>query len=65
MNYAKDRIDNDIAPVFPSNDIVCKTCKNRRAGVIGYKNRYCMIYGDGKPTEILYDNKPCEFYRGE
>ena len=66
MNYARDRIDNDIKPTFPSKDIVCKTCRFKKPGVIGYRNSYCGVYVDyGKPDEVLFENQKCEYYEAE
>ena len=66
MNYAKDRISNDIKPTFPSKDVPCKDCKYRLGGLVGYRNRYCDIYQDrGKPQSILYEGDDCAFHEEE
>lgn len=65
MNHARDRMENDFAPIVPKDDIQCKTCKFKRSGVIGYKIAYCEKYNDGKPDEILFEGAECEFYEEE
>lgn len=64
-NYAKERISDDMSPVFPGNDIVCKDCMFRKSGIIGYKNAYCEIYPRGKPNEILFKSAGCQWHVGE
>lgn len=67
-NYARERIVDDFAPTFPNEEIKCKTCKKKKAGVIGYKNGYCDAYPTGttgKPNDILFENADCDFYEKE
>lgn len=56
-----ERFEADMAPTFPSNEIVCKGCAFARPGLIGFKNAYCRMYEEGKPNEILFQNAPCQF----
>lgn len=56
-----DRFSDDMAPTFPTEDIVCKGCAFARPGLIGYKNAYCRMYEAGKPNEILFANAICQF----
>lgn len=67
INHAKIRIEDDFAPVSPSNDIVCKDCEFRlKRNRIDFKNAYCNVYtpeiSRGKPYEILFKNEKCEYY---
>lgn len=62
INYAKRRISEDMAPVFPGSKIVCKDCIYRKKGVIGYKNAYCEMYPRGKPNVILFKNADCQWH---
>ncbi len=64
-NYAKERLRENMSPVFPSNDIDCKDCIFRKEGIIGYKNAFCSAYPKGKPNGILFDNKKCEYKHAE
>lgn len=60
-----EKWEEDMAPVFPANDIICRNCRNRRNGVIGFKCAYCKAYPKGKPDEILFENADCDFYDKE
>lgn len=64
-DYAQKRISDDFNPVSPGNDIMCRKCIFKKAGVIGYKNGYCDAYPDGKPNGILFNRDPCNFYTEE
>ena len=67
-NYAKERIEDDFNPTFPSDNIICKDCEFRKRGIIGFKNSYCQIYEPGvarKPHEILFENASCKYYLKE
>ena len=57
--------DDDMSPVFPSDEIVCKDCIFRMGGKIGYKNSRCDIFPRGKPNEILFRNAKCGYYQKE
>lgn len=60
------RLEEDMMPKFPSDGIVCKTCKLKKDGIIGFKNAYCKEYVDEpKPSEILYYGAGCAYYEGE
>lgn len=56
-------LDDDMLPVFPDKGIKCATCKFKKDGKIGYKNRYCSKYPRGKPLDILFENSDCEYYQ--
>lgn len=60
-------MDDDLSPVFPANDIKCKTCVFRKPGKLGYRNAYCEMYPNGKPNRILFSGSgaDCEFYEKE
>lgn len=60
-----ERLMDDMMPVFPSNDIICKDCAKRKKGIIGFKNAYCDGYPEGKPHEILFENEECYYYEEE
>ena len=67
-NYAKERIEDDFNPTFPSDNIICKDCEFRKRGIIGFKNAYCQIYEPDiadKPYEILFENAGCKYYLKE
>ena len=59
---AKSRLKEDMQPRFPGDDIKCKGCAMSRKGTIGYKNRYCEIFPEGKPLDILFDGADCDYY---
>ena len=60
-DYAKERISQDMMPVFPNDEIDCADCRYRKKGKIGFKNAYCEKYPDGKPNTILFQNTKCIF----
>lgn len=73
MNEARKRIEEDFAPKFPKDDILCKDCvfrkpdlkENGKVIVAGYKNGYCKVYTPeirGKPNDILFNNGNCKYY---
>ena len=62
---AKSRLAEDMAPRFPGDDIRCKDCAMRNPGMIGFKNRYCECYPEGKPLDILFENAECDYYLEE
>lgn len=67
-NYAKERIEDDFNPTFPSDNIICKDCEFRKRGIIGFKNGYCQVYEPGiagKPNAILFENASCKYYLKE
>lgn len=67
-NPAQERIQDDFAPVFPNNDIACKDCEFKKAGLIGFKDLYCQIYSPdlaSKPNDILFKNGKCKYYMKE
>ncbi len=49
----KSKLNEEMYPVFPGDDIACKTCVYKKKGIIGYKNAYCEKYPRGKPNSIL------------
>lgn len=55
-------IQEDLFPLFPPNDVVCKDCSKRRLGIVGFKNIYCKEYEKGKPYEILFEHADCKYY---
>lgn len=61
-NLARDRIANDFEPEFPKKDIICRGCKSKRAGVLGYRTAYCEAYPEGKPNDILFEGAECLYY---
>lgn len=58
------RISENMEPTFPQDDIICKTCAFKKAGIIGYKNGYCEMYAEppGKPNAILFEHGKCQYY---
>ena len=74
MNEAEKRLNDDFQPTFPGNDIMCKDCVFRKADLVengkvivkGYKNGYCKVYtkdiSNGKPNEVLFENRECKYY---
>ena len=74
MNEAQKRLNEDFAPTFPDDDIVCKDCVFRKPDLVidgkvitkGYKNGYCKVYTQdirGKPNEVLFEKAKCKYYR--
>lgn len=61
MNPAQKRMSDDMSITFPGKDIVCKNCRYRKRGVLGYRNTYCDMYPEGKPSEILFKDQKCQF----
>lgn len=67
-NHARIRIEDDFAPVFPSNDIICKDCVFKDAGIMGFKNANCQVYTPeiaDKPLDILFKDAKCKYYMKE
>lgn len=74
MNEAEKRLNDDFQPTFPDDDITCKDCVFRKPDLVengkvivkGYKNGYCKVYtkdiSNGKPNEVLFENKECKYY---
>ncbi len=56
------RLNEDLQPTFPKEDIICVDCLFRKNGDTGFRNRYCSKYIKGKPLEILFENAECPFY---
>ena len=74
MNEAEKRLNDDFQPTFPGDGIMCKDCVFRKADLVengkvivkGYKNGYCKVYtkdiSNGKPNEVLFENRECKYY---
>lgn len=68
-NHAQIRIQDDFAPVSPSDNIVCKDCEFRlRRNRTDFKNAYCEVYTQEiarKPLGILLKGEKCKYYMKE
>ena len=74
MNEAEKRLNDDFQPAFPGDGIMCKDCVFRKSDLVengkvivkGYKNGYCKVYtkdiSNGKPNEVLFENRECKYY---
>lgn len=59
-------LETDMEASPPRTDILCRDCIYRQQGEKGYANGHCQKYAEKwKPSKILYQKAPCDFYEKE